>query len=1192
MEENAAKQAAKEIVVGETVAEQGQAEQRPKVNKDGNAGAGEVATEMGEGGDDGKGKTEVFGPWMLANRVARRRVSNQRKGDQGSNQGNRKYGNDGQRKTIENQGMQSRFNALHEAENILNGYEIEVNNGHVGPSNLQVVNKEDERSKLKLGMEKLAHVGTHKPNPEQVKKNVSNNQVTKKPSVAINSKVMKKQGAKLSPMDPKWMMKAGKDQSASFNNPIFSHELPLSVISNGKEGSLGLHDMPVKDNGPNSLHRDTGHKPTCDEVMQDLPNNGLILGLTGVEDIGLNVQMLDASSSVASEPVHMDVSHDSSALCLVRDIKRRHKVDFLAILEPRQSGSSASNIIKQFGFQEYDRVDAVGFSGGICPQASTRRELWHHLNILSHSITELWSIAGDFNAFLYSFEKRGGSSNGSRPDVNFVDWIEEGGLMDIGYTGNEFTWSRGNVSIRLDRVIINDRWRHIFNEANVVHLPRYKSDHNPLWIRFNPLAGNGRKNDRPFRFLAPWVMHEDFGNLIRKSWREGVHWGSALHDFYGNIKEWNKKTFGNIFANKERILNQIQSIEQKIVSYPSVRLKHLQENLWQEYEKILDQEEVFWMQKSRCQWTVFGDRNTRFFHTATMVRRKRNKIEALMNNAGEWIYDSKILEKMSADYFHELYSEDGLSGGPKGSGGLGMRHLKHQNAAFMTKIGWGLVNQKDALWARVLRGKYHCGDDLIPQMKCPSNSSRLWKAVVRNWGHVSDGMEWRVGNGASINFWTDCWVPNCKRLCDIASIPIPSNRLSDKVSEYVTPSGDWDWNSFQFLIPEHARSRIAAIMPPSDGNGHDKLAWKFGKDGCFSVKTAYQNIAGMNEEVEDNFWRKVWLLRVPQRTKSFMWLCGHNKLLTNSERVKRCMTDSSTCTRCNRSSEDTLHALRDCPKVKSIWMRLVKPGHWPLFFSADLKNWLEVNMKRNFGSTELEWRTTFAITCWSLWRWRNEHVFGLNDGAHTDIFFTIIQRVRNCRSDFGSLLSNAKKKPDRVVKHIRWLPPEAGWVKVNVDGACSSKGRDHGHAACGGVVRDENGNYMVGFLKNLGSCSPIQAELWGVHSGLSTAWLHGFRRVIIEVDSMVVCGMMQGLLSDSHPCAALVRQIHGFLGKDWEVRVQHTYREGNHVADAMARAAYQSGKDLSFVTNPPVDVAAAMISDMSGSVSVRAVVAA
>ncbi|KAF7815132.1 Ribonuclease H [Senna tora] len=33
------------------------------------------------------------------------------------------------------------------------------------------------------------------------------------------------------------------------------------------------------------------------------------------------------------------------------------------------------------------------------------------------------------------------------------------------------------------------------------------------------------------------------------------------------------------------------------------------------------------------------------------------------------------------------------------------------------------------MWARVLRAKNRCGDDIIPQMYASSNASRLWKAV-------------------------------------------------------------------------------------------------------------------------------------------------------------------------------------------------------------------------------------------------------------------------------------------------------------------------------------------------------------------------------------------------------------------------------------------------------------------------------
>ncbi|VVA23745.1 PREDICTED: Transposon TX1, partial [Prunus dulcis] len=43
---------------------------------------------------------------------------------------------------------------------------------------------------------------------------------------------------------------------------------------------------------------------------------------------------------------------------------------------------------------------------------------------------------------------------------------------------------------------------------------------------------------------------------------------------------------------------------------------------------------MFWLQKSRNTWLKEGDRNTKFFHLSTIIRRRRNKLEGLTNDAG------------------------------------------------------------------------------------------------------------------------------------------------------------------------------------------------------------------------------------------------------------------------------------------------------------------------------------------------------------------------------------------------------------------------------------------------------------------------------------------------------------------------------------------------------------------------------
>ncbi|KAF7827295.1 putative ribonuclease H protein At1g65750 family [Senna tora] len=587
-------------------------------------------------------------------------------------------------------------------------------------------------------------------------------------------------------------------------------------------------------------------------------------------------------------------------------------------------------------------------------------------------------------------------------------------MVDLGFSGNAYTWRRDSVAIRLDRVICNEAWRHQFCEAAVVHLPNYKSDHNPLWIRLDPSKDINAKRDRPFRFLAPWVLHNDFSNVVKLAWSEGARWGNALNIFYDKVKVWNRKTFG-------------------------------------------------------------------------------------------------------------------------------LRHVKLQNAAFMTKVGWGLVNQKDALWVRVLRSKYRCGDDILPEMKVSSNSSRLWRAVVRNWPHVNDGIEWRLGDDKHAKFWSDAWIPNCGKLVELATSPVSQSELQEVVADYITPSGGWDWDRFEYRLPDQVCAKITAIQPPSSFFLSDQVAWKYTNDGRFSVKTAYQELAGNQGAHSDVFSKKVWRLRVPQRVRSCLWLCGHNKLLTNAERVRRGMTGVASCSRCGGVYEDVIHAISDCPKAKHLWMRLVRSAHWPEFFSTDLQGWLLTNVSKQLG------------------RWRNEAIFGSGARSASDWFFTVTHRARSYNEDFSVVLNQKNRVPSRVNRVIKWDKPDLGWIKIDVD---------------------EIWARALLFMPSSGGC----------FSGLEMALHYRHRKVVIEMDSLVACELIKTPLMDSHPCAALLRDINRRCCDVGEVIFQHVYKEGNRVADALALLAQRSFFKLNLLTSPPGEIVSLLDIDGRGVGALRSYV--
>ena len=70
----------------------------------------------------------------------------------------------------------------------------------------------------------------------------------------------------------------------------------------------------------------------------------------------------------------------------------------------------------------------------------------------------------------------------------------------------------------------------------------------------------------------------------------------------------------------------------------------------------LAQEEVLWKQKAKESWLSEGDQNTSFFHASTVLRRRRNRVYALLDGDDEWICDQGDLQRLVGNFFISLYS--------------------------------------------------------------------------------------------------------------------------------------------------------------------------------------------------------------------------------------------------------------------------------------------------------------------------------------------------------------------------------------------------------------------------------------------------------------------------------------------------------------------------------------------------------
>ncbi|KAF7812231.1 putative ribonuclease H protein At1g65750 family [Senna tora] len=234
-------------------------------------------------------------------------------------------------------------------------------------------------------------------------------------------------------------------------------------------------------------------------------------------------------------------------------------------------------------------------------------------------------------------------------------------------------------------------------------------------------------------------------------------------------------------------------------------------------------------------------------------------------------------------------------------------------------------------------------------------------------------------------------------------------------------------------------------MPPIRNAGQDLFACDASPDGSFSVRSSYKILTSKGFQNENIIWKDICRSEIIERARVFLWTLPHNAILTNQVRVARNFPDVPSCVRCSHQSEKALHAIRDCPQ----------------------------------GS--------------------QDNALALSPQIKAHVSF-----IKEAKSH--NMQVAGEHKYENVM--IKWLAPEAGWIKFNSDGCHDLYSNK---IKCGEVFRDHNGQWITGFHKNLGIGSV-----------------------------------------GSHPLSPIIKNIRSQLSRLKEFKVIHNFRESNRLADALA----------------------------------------
>ncbi|KAM6580133.1 hypothetical protein CsatA_003907 [Cannabis sativa] len=182
------------------------------------------------------------------------------------------------------------------------------------------------------------------------------------------------------------------------------------------------------------------------------------------------------------------------------------------------------------------------------------------------------------------------------------------------------------------------------------------SDHAPVVLDSQPVT---QKLHYPFRFLEVWTADPRCTEVIQRAWSKqcygqaGIRVCAKLRNTKNALKVWNRDVFGfcdqqlkSLYARLSFLQSQVQVQASTCEEEAEIQLRII---------KLEQRQERIWRQKSRELWVAIGDCNSKFFHTATLIRRRRNSIRAILDDGQDWILDRAGIGEYFTRKFRGLY---------------------------------------------------------------------------------------------------------------------------------------------------------------------------------------------------------------------------------------------------------------------------------------------------------------------------------------------------------------------------------------------------------------------------------------------------------------------------------------------------------------------------------------------------------
>jgi len=413
---------------------------------------------------------------------------------------------------------------------------------------------------------------------------------------------------------------------------------------------------------------------------------------------------------------------------------------------------------------------------------------------------------------------------------------------------------------------------------------------------------------------------------------------------------------------------------------------------------------------------------------------------------------------------------------------------------------------------------------------------------------LREGCRKRVGTGATISLWEDAWLPNFPY-----RLMTPDSGMEELsyVSDLIDPvTRTWRRDLIEeVFLPEDCNQIIS--IPLSQGQ-EDGWVWIFDAKGNYSVKSGHHRAMelwrmenGWAVVTSSSPWRFVWTSTTPEKVKIWHWKAIHGAIPVRQRLIEKHVDYSDICPMCGAGPETVMHLLSEC----SVSLEVLAQSSLRGRISELSRGSYGLLLEHIGGNWTRDERELWMFLGWLLWDARNKKLWENKSPCPPSIILaaTRLREEWNTAQSTGPLgTSNAS--------YSHWQAPPFDMIKINSDGALALNER----LAGGGLVARSHQGEVMGMLvvPLQGLIDPFIVEAATMLQGLKWALHKQWKRVCFESDSLMLISTLRSPSSQyRHEVGGIINECRRFLDQFDRVIFTHVRRQGNAVADAIARTA-------------------------------------